>query len=53
LGYPTKNSLTGWYNEDQQKLDLPTGYAGRAAKFSKQQKAAATAGCKLRSPDRT
>jgi len=41
LGYPTKNSLKGWYNEDPQKLDLPTGFTGRAAKFSKQQKAAA------------
>jgi transposase-like protein len=41
LGYPTKNSLKGWYNEYQQKLDLPAGYAGRPAKFSKEQKAAA------------
>jgi transposase-like protein len=29
LGYPTKNSLKGWYNEYQRKLDLPAGYAGR------------------------
>ena len=41
LGYPTKNSLKGWYHEYQQKLDLPAGYAGRPAKFSKEQKAAA------------
>ncbi|SDZ70678.1 hypothetical protein SAMN05518854_11522 [Variovorax sp. YR266] len=34
LGYPTKNSLKGWYNEYQQKLDLPAGYAGRRPKFS-------------------
>ncbi len=45
MGYPTKNSLKGWYNEDQQKLDLPTGFTGRAAKFSKQQRAAANAAC--------
>ena len=41
LGYPTKNSLKGWYNEYQRKLDLPAGYAGRAPKFSQAQKAAA------------
>lgn len=41
LGYPTKNSLKGWYNEYQQKLDLPVGYAGRRPKFSQEQKAAA------------
>ncbi|EER60926.1 hypothetical protein AcdelDRAFT_1503 [Acidovorax delafieldii 2AN] len=29
LGYPTKNSLKGWYNEYQLKLDLSAGYAGR------------------------
>ena len=29
LGYPTRNSLQGWYNEYQQKLDLPANYAGR------------------------
>ena len=43
LGYPTKNSLKGWYNEYQQKLDLPAGYAGREPKFSQEQKAAAIA----------
>ncbi|NVM92805.1 transposase-like protein [Variovorax sp. SG517] len=41
LGYPTKNSLKGWYNEYQQKLDLPMGYAGRRLKFSQEQKDAA------------
>ena len=41
LGYPTKNSLKGWYREYQQCLDLPVGYAGRAPKFSQAQKAAA------------
>ena len=41
LGYPTRNSLKGWYSEYQQKLDLPAGYAGRAAKFSQAQKTAA------------
>lgn len=40
LGYPTKNSLKVWYNEYQQKLDLPAGYAGREPKFSQEQKAA-------------
>ena len=34
LGYPTKSSLKGWYNEYQRKLDLPMGYAGREPKFS-------------------
>ena len=29
LGYPTKNSLKGWYREYQQRHDLATGYAGR------------------------
>ena len=41
LGYPTKNALKGWYSEYRQKLDLPTGYAGRRPKFSQEQKAAA------------
>lgn len=41
LGYPTKNSLKGWYNEYQQKLDLSAGYAGREPKFSQAQKATA------------
>lgn len=41
LGYPTKSSLKGWYNEYQRKLDLPMGYAGREPKFSQAQKAAA------------
>ena len=29
LGYPTKNSLKGWFREYEQRLDLPAGYAGR------------------------
>ena len=29
LGYPTKNSLKGWFREYEQRLDLPMGYAGR------------------------
>ena len=41
LGYPTKNSLKGWYREYEQRLDLPAGYAGREPKFSQAQKAAA------------
>ena len=41
LGYPTKNSLKGWYREYQQRQDLPKGYAGREPKFSQEQKAAA------------
>ncbi|MBQ1557880.1 MAG: transposase, partial [Pseudomonas sp.] len=41
LGYPTKNSLKGWYREYQQRLDLPKGYAGREPKFSQPQKASA------------
>jgi len=45
LGYPTKNSLKGWHNEYQQKLDLPAGCAGRQPKFSKEQKAAALEHC--------
>ena len=41
MGYPTKNSLKGWYREYQQRQDLPKGYAGREPKFSQPQKAAA------------
>jgi len=41
LGYPTKNSLKGWYREYQQLQDLPKGYAGREPKFSQAQRAAA------------
>jgi transposase InsO family protein/transposase-like protein len=41
LGYPSKNSLKGWYREYQQRQDLPKGYAGREPKFSQEQKAAA------------
>lgn len=28
LGYPTKNSLKGWFRGYEQPLDLPMGYAG-------------------------
>lgn len=41
LGYPTKNSLKGWFREYEQHLDLPAGYAGREPKFSRAQNAAA------------
>ena len=41
LGYPTKNSLKGWFREYEQRLDLPMGYAGREPKFSQAQKEAA------------
>jgi putative transposase len=41
LGYSSKNSLKGWYNEYQQKRDLPAGYAGRELRLSQAQKAAA------------
>ena len=41
LGYPTKNSLKGWYREYQQRLDLRVSYAGREPKFSQAQKEAA------------
>ena len=41
LGYPTKNALTGWYREYEQRLDLPAGYAGREPKYSQAQKEAA------------
>ena len=41
LGYPSKNSLKGWYREYQQRQDLPKSYAGREPKFSQEQKAAA------------
>jgi transposase InsO family protein/transposase-like protein len=41
LGYPTKNSLKGWYREYQQRQDLPKSYAGREPKFSQEQKAEA------------
>lgn len=42
LGYPTKNSLKGWFREYPQCLDLPVGYAGRGAKFPQVQKVAAS-----------
>lgn len=39
LGYPTKNSLKGWYREYQQYEDLPKSYAGRKSKFRQAWKA--------------
>lgn len=41
LGYPSKNALKSWHRVYLQRLDLPTGYAGRTPKFSQAQKAAA------------
>jgi len=41
LGYPTKNSLKGWYREYEQRRDLPVGDAGREPKYSQAQKVAA------------
>lgn len=41
LGYPTKNSLKGWFRKYEQRLDLQAGYAGREPKFSPTQKAVA------------
>lgn len=35
LGYPTKNALKGWYREYERQSDLPTGYAGRSPKYSR------------------
>jgi putative transposase len=38
LGYPTKNSLIGWYREYEQGRDLPVGYARSEQKYSDQDK---------------
>lgn len=38
LGYPTKNTLTGWYREYERLQDLPMGSAPRPPKFSEAQK---------------
>lgn len=38
LGYPTKNTLTGWYREYERRQDLPIGSAPRPPKFSEAQK---------------
>ena len=37
LGYPTKNSLIGWYREYEQNRDLPSGYALSRKKYSGEQ----------------
>ena len=41
LGYPTKNSLIGWYREYEQSQDLRIGYSRTGQKYSDQQKHAA------------
>jgi transposase InsO family protein/transposase-like protein len=41
LGYPTKNSLKGWYREHEQGRDLRAGYARARQKYSVQQMQAA------------
>ena len=38
LGYPTKNSLIGWYREYEQSRDLRFGYARPRQKYSVEQK---------------
>lgn len=38
LGYPTKNTLIGWYREYERRQDLPIGSAPRPPKFSEAQK---------------
>jgi putative transposase len=37
LGYPTKNSLIGWYREYEQSRDLQAGYARSRQKYSADQ----------------
>ncbi len=37
LGYPTKNSLIGWYREYEQGLDLQVGYTRSKFKYSAEQ----------------
>ena len=41
LGYPTKNSLKGWYREHEQDRGLRAGYARARQKYSVQQMQAA------------
>jgi len=41
LGYPSRNTLLGWYREYEQRLDLHAGYLGRKPKYSQAQKEAA------------
>ncbi len=40
-GYPTKNSLIGWYREYERSQDLRVGYSRSGQKYSDQQKHAA------------
>jgi len=41
LGYPTKNSLIGWYREYERSQKLRVGYSRSGQKYSDQQKHAA------------
>ncbi|MFW5333263.1 IS3 family transposase [Hydrogenophaga sp. ZJX-1] len=41
LGYPTKNSLIGWYREYERSQELRVGYSRSGQKYSDQQKQAA------------
>ena len=41
LGYPTKNSLIGWYREYEQGRDLQVGYTRSMSKYSDEQRQAA------------
>jgi putative transposase len=41
LGYPTKNSLIGWYREYERGQKLRVGYSRSRQKYSDQQKHAA------------
>jgi transposase InsO family protein/transposase-like protein len=41
LGYPTKNSLKGWYREYEQERDLQVSYVRSKPKYSAEQKQAA------------
>lgn len=43
LGYPSKNTLRGWYREYERRHDLSKGSAPRPPKFSEAQKQAALA----------
>jgi putative transposase len=38
LGYPTKNSLIGWYREYEESRDLQVGYLRSMHKYSAQQR---------------
>ena len=37
LGYPTKNSLVGWYREYERDRDLQVGYVRSSGKYSAEQ----------------